>query len=216
MGEKKMEYASGITQEMIDKAVAFHGHWCGGLATGVRVAAWAMENFGVAADEEIVAVAESDMCAIDAIQALVGCTMGKGNLILRDCGKVAFSFYRRRDGKALRAVERFDPDDPVNARMLQIRRELMSQNISEWIRTRFEVELTALRKKKLERTLSADFGELFLVGEPSAAVPPFARRLPSVPCDGCGEGVMSSKIVRIGGKKLCMDCAAREEANGKA
>ena len=63
MGEKKMEYASGITQEMIDKAVAFHGHWCGGLATGVRVAAWAMENFGVAADEEIVAVAESDMSA---------------------------------------------------------------------------------------------------------------------------------------------------------
>ncbi len=207
-----MMYASGITQEMIDKAVAFHGHRCGGLATGVRVAAWAMENFGVAADEEIVAVAECDMCAIDAIQVLVGCTMGKGNLLLRDCGKVAFAFYRRRDSKALRVAERFDPDDPVNARMLQIRRELMSQNISEWIRTRFEVELTGLRKKKMEHIFCADFDELFRVTEPVVTMPPLARRLPSIPCDECGEGVMSSKIQQLGGRKLCMDCAARASA----
>ncbi len=204
-----MTYASGITQELIDKAVAFHGHWCGGLAVGVRVAAWAMENFGVAADEEIVAVAESDMCAIDAVQALVGCTLGKGNLIVRDLGKVAFTFYRRRDGKAARAVERFDPADPVSVRMQAIRRELMSQNISEWIRTRFEVELTALRRKKLEHTLCAPFDELFAVKEPDEALPPFAKRLPSVLCDGCGEGVMRSKIVQAGGKRLCAACAAR-------
>ncbi len=216
IGSRDMEYASGITQDLIGRAVDFHGHWCGGLATGVRVAAWAMENFGTAADEEIVAVAECDMCAIDAIQALVGCTMGKGNLILRDCGKVAFTFYRRRDRKALRVAERFDPDDPLNMRMLQIRRELMSQNISEWIRTRFEVELSGLRKKKLEHTLSAEFGELFRVMEPNVPVPPFAKRLPSVPCEECGEGVMSSKIVTIGGRKLCMDCAERFKNAGTA
>ena len=46
-----------------------------------------------------VAVTETDMCAVDAIQALVGCTFGKGNLIFRDRGKVAFTFFRRSDGK---------------------------------------------------------------------------------------------------------------------
>ncbi len=39
------------------------------------------------------------MCGVDAIQVLTGCTYGKGNLIHRDLGKMAFSFYRRTDGK---------------------------------------------------------------------------------------------------------------------
>ena len=44
-------YASGITQELIDRAVAFHGHWCPGISRGIRVAAWVMENMGTAKDE---------------------------------------------------------------------------------------------------------------------------------------------------------------------
>ncbi len=203
-------YAPEINQELIDKAIAFHGHWCMGLATGIRVAAWVMQSFGTSKDEEIVAVSETDMCAIDAIQALVGCTWGKGNLILRDRGKIAFSFFRRRDGKSARVVQRF-ADDPDSQRMLEIRHELMSQNISEWIRTRFEVEMSRLRKKQLDRMLSADFDAIFAVTSPGFPMPPYARRLPTIQCSGCGEGVMSSKTVLHGGRHYCMDCAARFE-----
>ncbi len=205
-------FAPEITQELIDRATTFHGHWCMGLATGIRVAAWAIHEFGTAGDEEIVAVTETDMCAVDAIQALVGCTLGKGNLILRDRGKVAFSFFRRRDGKASRAVERF-ASDPDSQRILEIRRELMSQNISEWIRTRFEVEMTRLRKKKMDRMLSAPFEELFEVKAPEFSMPPFARRLPTIQCQGCGEGVMSSRVTTIDGRHYCQDCAAGMQAS---
>lgn len=38
-------------------------------------------------DEEMVAIVENDSCAVDAIQVLTGCTLGKGNLIFRDYGK---------------------------------------------------------------------------------------------------------------------------------
>ena len=72
-------FAPGITQDIIDKAIAFHGHWCPGLARGIRAAVWAAEHFGTAADEEIVTVTETDMCGVDAIQALLGCTFGKEN-----------------------------------------------------------------------------------------------------------------------------------------
>ncbi len=48
------------------------------------------------------AVVETDMCGVDAIQFLTGCTFGKGNLIHRDWGKNAFSFFRRSDGRAVR------------------------------------------------------------------------------------------------------------------
>lgn len=67
-----------------DTCVTFHGHGCGGLAVGFRAVLYAWELFGsgrAAEDEEIVCVAETDACGVDAIQALMSCTVGKGNLI---------------------------------------------------------------------------------------------------------------------------------------
>ena len=66
----------------------------------------ALREVGRAVDEDIVAVAEPDTCAVDAIQVLTGCTVGKGNLVLLGIGKMGFSFYRRRDGKAVQIVGR--------------------------------------------------------------------------------------------------------------
>ena len=103
-------YAPEITQELIDKATAFHGHWCGGLARGIRVASWAMEHFGTAADEEIVAVTETDLCAVDAIQALVGCTFGKGNLIFHLTGKQAYTVFNRKTRESIRIVLKNRPE----------------------------------------------------------------------------------------------------------
>ena len=201
-------YADGITQEIIDKATAFHGHWCGGLAIGIRAAVWAMQNFGTASDEEIVTVTETDMCGVDAIQALVGCTFGKGNLIFRDKGKVAFTFYRRRDGKSLRIVVK-NRDDDLKKRMQELRIQLTAQNISEWIRTKLEAEFIRLRKKDLDFVLTAPFEALFDIKPAHDEMPAMAKRLPTILCESCGEGVMASRIVRENGRQLCMDCAGK-------
>ena len=58
----------------------------------------------------MVCVAENDACGVDAIQALLGCTAGKGNLIFRVQGKQAFSFYERASGRSVRLVLRRGPD----------------------------------------------------------------------------------------------------------
>ena len=89
------------------KCVDFHGHSCGGLLLGFRAALCAMERFTItepSPDEEIVCVAENDACGIDAVQALLGCTAGKGNLILRLHGKQAFTFFDRKSGDSFRIV----------------------------------------------------------------------------------------------------------------
>ena len=67
----------------------FHGHSCPGLAFGYRVALAAMDTLAVghSTDEELVAMVENNSCAVDAIQAMAGCTFGKGNLIFKDHGK---------------------------------------------------------------------------------------------------------------------------------
>ena len=198
-------YASGVAQEVIDKAKAFHGHWCGGLALGIRAAVWAMEHFGTANDEEIVTVTETDMCGVDAIQALVGCTLGKGNLLFRDTGKIAFTFYRRKDGKSLRIVARLRGGE-LKSRIMELRERLGTKDISEEEHRKLETELSKLRRQDIEYVLSAPFEEIFDIKAAHHPMPPMAQRLPTIICEGCGEGVMASRIVERNGRKLCNDC----------
>lgn len=89
------------------KCVSFHGHECGGLLIGFRAALLAMELLDIAApasDEETVCIAENDACGVDAVQALLGCTAGKGNLIIERRGKQAFTFFNRVNGRSCRLV----------------------------------------------------------------------------------------------------------------
>ena len=87
-------------------AVAFHGHSCGGLAMGYKLAEYVTELLGLSfsEDEELVCIAETDSCTVDAIQVFLGCTAGKGNLFVNKWGKTAFSFYNRKTGKSVRLV----------------------------------------------------------------------------------------------------------------
>lgn len=89
-----------------DRCVAFHGHECGGLTIGYKAAQYASELLGLrfSRDEEVVCIAENDACGIDAIQVLLGCSVGKGNLLFHMRGKQAFSFYERGSGKSVRLV----------------------------------------------------------------------------------------------------------------
>lgn len=93
-----------MNRELWDKTVKFHGHSCPGLAIGFKAceAATKQMNIGVSDDEEIVCVTENDACGVDAVQAIFSCTIGKGNLLYRNTGKQAFSFFNRKTGKSLR------------------------------------------------------------------------------------------------------------------
>ena len=96
-----------MNDELWQRCVAFHGHSCPGLAIGYRAAVLALEALGAegpAADEELVCVTENDACGVDAVQVVTGCTMGKGNLLYRGTGKMAFSFYSRRSGGSVRMM----------------------------------------------------------------------------------------------------------------
>ncbi len=88
------------------RCVEFHGHSCPGLAIGFKAARLAREELSIteAEDEEIVCVTENDGCGVDAIQYLLSCTYGKGNLIFRPTAKQAFSFFVRDEKTGIRLV----------------------------------------------------------------------------------------------------------------
>lgn len=93
-------------QALWQRAIDFHGHTCPGIAIGYRAALYAMELLGLefSDDEQVVCITENDACGVDAIQAILGCSVGKGNLLFHLRGKQAFSFYRRTTGQSVRLV----------------------------------------------------------------------------------------------------------------
>jgi formylmethanofuran dehydrogenase subunit E len=95
-----------MDNQLWKKCVQFHGHSCGGLAIGYKAAEYAKEllNISFSEDEEIVCVSENDACGVDAVQVILGCSVGKGNLIFRNRGKQAFSFFNRKTGESVRLV----------------------------------------------------------------------------------------------------------------
>ncbi|MHA2324239.1 MAG: FmdE family protein [Promethearchaeota archaeon] len=83
--------------DLMERASRFHGHICPGLAIGVLAAKYVLDHdFNFSPNEEVVSVVENDNCSVDALQALLGTTYGKGNLIHRDYGKPNYYFYNRK------------------------------------------------------------------------------------------------------------------------
>ena len=94
-----------------EKCAAFHGHVCPGLTIGYRAALYAAEllELTFSADEQVVCVSENDACGCDAIQVILGCSIGKGNLLFHMTGKQAFNFFDRQSGKGVRLLLRATP-----------------------------------------------------------------------------------------------------------
>ena len=97
--------------------VAFHGHECGGLTIGYKASLYAIEllHLEFSDDEQVVCIAENDACGIDGIQVMLGCSVGKGNLLFHMRGKSAYSFYNRKTGKSVRLVLKPRPEGMTKA-----------------------------------------------------------------------------------------------------
>ena len=94
-----------------EDCVAFHGHVCSGQTIGYKASLYAMEllDLEFSDDEQVVCISENDACGIDAIQVMLGCSIGKGNLLFHMRGKSAYSFYNRKNGKSVRLVQKPKP-----------------------------------------------------------------------------------------------------------
>jgi formylmethanofuran dehydrogenase subunit E len=195
-----------------DDCIRFHGHSCPGLATGYRAAKAAMEALGVERpeDEDLVAICETDACGVDAIQVIAGTTAGKGNLVIRDYGKHAFTFFNRKDGKAVRIT--FPPEERTeDGGFAALRAKVFSGKATK-------KEEEEFNKKKHEATvgvLHAPAQKLMKIEKVKIDAPKMARIFKSVTCECCGESVADAKTRKVKGKVLCIPCAEGKHIAGK-
>ncbi len=207
MVDQKREGGTEIVPKTVEDVARFHGHMCPGLAMGIRAAEIALREIGPhSSDEEVVTLTETDMCAVDAIQYLTGCTFGKGNLIHLDHGKNAYTFIRRSDGKEVRVSTRpgaFDRSPEHNELSARAREGTATEDEQ----ARYE----ELRANRTEAILQAPEEELYAVEElEGVEVPPMARLHTSVACAGCGEPTMETRLRVRGGRELCPACFEKE------
>ncbi len=144
---------------------------------------------------------------MDAIQSLTGCTFGKGNLIHRDYGKNAFTFYRRSDGKAIRMITRPNGWPPESDE-----RQILFEKVRAGTAT--DVEKKRFHELHIERAmavLQVPEEQLFSMREIKGEPPHKARIHESVECEVCGENTMETRIRRFKGQNLCIPCFNQAE-----
>lgn len=196
-------FVNPISERTYDDAIAFHGHSCGGLALGYVAALYAKEllDLDYSEDEEVVVITETDSCTVDSIQTILGCTAGKGNLIVNNWGKTAFSFYNRGSGKSVRLIIRPDFFKP-NPEMDALRGKVMSGKATEDESTRYH----ELSDERVQNILSTPADRIYELKEPQIPVPEKAKIFDNVICPVCGESVGVARCVESDGRKICQFC----------
>jgi formylmethanofuran dehydrogenase subunit E len=187
----------------------FHGHVCPGLALGYRVSMFVLKELGErAADEELVAIVENNSCAVDAVQAITGCTFGKGNLIFRDYGKQVYTFIKRpsRDrvtttGDGIRiSIDWKSPEETDEEKNMWDRymKGDRSDEVLKAIHNR--------RSNKIKMIMNAKDKELLKVTKGKMALPEEAKIYPSLRCALCGEKMMEPRARIKDGKIAYIPC----------
>jgi formylmethanofuran dehydrogenase subunit E len=174
-------------EDHLQRAEAFHGHVCGGIVIGVRMALLGLREIGIRDPEgrdrkQLMVFVEIDRCATDAITSVTGCRPGKRTMKILDYGKMAATFLNLESHQAVRIAARNLPAPAPEADP--------------------GAALAALK--------ALPDAELFRI-QP-VAVTPGAGDLPgrpvrSVTCARCGETVLDLRDVTLAGATFCRPCA---------
>jgi formylmethanofuran dehydrogenase subunit E len=170
----------------LEKCIKFHGHLCPGLAIGYRAAKIGLQELAGkrSSDEELVAIVENDACGVDAVMVITGCTLGKGNLLLRDFGKRVYTFMSRQSGDGVRIYVKAGNTDAQSGAL---------QSMPD----------------KVQQILDLPQDEFCAIQHFSEELPEPARIFNSITCAFCGEAASEARARVKDGKFACIPCAGQ-------
>ena len=199
--------------EFRKKLVAFHGDACPISLFGARMGLVAMKHFGVRekSPRNFIVITENPACLIDGIQFTTGCTVGSGNIIPRDYGKLGATFYRKKEDKAIRIkiahslAEEFEEvgkdiiDDMLKGG--KFGPDERRKNLSKRFMQLSDEELFDVQEAEVSNEIREPTPEQFLM-----------RRgfiVHRTHCDSCDENVEETLTIKKDGKTHCMPCAGK-------
>lgn len=169
-------------EEDLEKARIFHGHLCGGIILGVRIARAGLNYLGIeepAKNKDFIVFVEADRCLTDAVQSVTGCSLGKRRLKWIDYGKMGASFIDMNTQKGIRIVVKAEKRPSMDQDVLSFWKQYTDEQI-------FKFE-----------PVKVDIPPEDLPGKP----------VKNVKCTVCGENVMDGREIVKDGEVLCKACA---------
>jgi formylmethanofuran dehydrogenase subunit E len=203
-----------MERELLNKMFEFHGHKCWASALGLRAGLLALEKLGVerAKAKELYVILETGYhhaagCFGDGVQFATGCTLGKGILIRKPRGKLAFTLIDPKQKKQIRLC--FNP---------KIREKILASSFMK--KRKAGVPPHEIPEEEamevVNLVLDSPIEDVLLIGEveESHFEPPVEVMGLEV-CEMCGEPVAKAYVRIIGGgqdiKKVCVDCSGYPE-----
>jgi formylmethanofuran dehydrogenase subunit E len=187
----------------------FHGHVCPGSVLGYRAAEAGMIELSPerSPDEELVTIVENDSCAVDAIQVVTGCTVGKGNLIFQDHGKQVYTIIKRKDGQGVRISLKnsFDIGE-LEPNLTPLRKKVSQGKASLEEKEEFQSLMDSVTRKILDMPLD----KIFTVKKVDADLPARAKIYPSLKCSKCGDTVSEHRCRVKEGNIICIPCFIKD------
>ncbi|MFW6048003.1 MAG: FmdE family protein [Candidatus Natronoplasma sp.] len=198
----------GDVEELLHEAAVLHGHYCPGLALGVKGSYELVKRLDMKSEgmEDVLAIVETNNCASDGVQFVTGCSFGNNSLIFRDLGKTAFTLTDR-DSKGLRA------------RVVENASKHWEEKVEEFSELYDKVvdrregdeedkeELMSASEKASLAVIGTDVEKIFDIEDVEIEIPDYAPMHDSYICDICGEKVMATRTVEDEGKIYCLECA---------
>jgi len=194
-----------IPDNLLELALAFHGHKCPAMPLGLRAGLAAMRTLGVqrAKDKELHVVSETGKghaagCFLDGVMVATGCTYGKSNIEKLYYNKMAFTLIDVAGRRAVRVSLKADFfAGMLKSPFVELRKKgIPPQDVP-----------AEVAEPLIDRVLSLP-EEVFLKIEPVKSCA-FSRP-PGVfeiePCARCGEMTFVDKLVEAGRKRLCLAC----------
>jgi len=203
-----------MSTQAVDRAefqalLAFHGCYCLDIALGYRVVKALLREMGedMSNLKQVVAYTGAPTCAVDAVQQLAGCTLGKRNLYYTNTGKSTFVFHNTASAKAVRAYCHYWDDFDHDA-LRRCRKEAADPATAT---PEKKQALQMLLEREVGKILGLPENELFRLSRVNLPVPPKFSKYRSDPCAICGEYAKHDLLVERAGRQLCAECLKADQ-----
>ena len=175
-----------MSQELWEAAYKFHGHICPGITVGYRASMLALKLLGLEGkniSSTHTVIVENDVCGVDGVQFVTGCTVGNSGLIIDNQGRQAFNFISK-SGRGIRLALKYPlwgSNYPI-----ELHQKVKTGTASE----AEKAEFFSLRNERGQFLYQLSDEELFKVSEIELHLPGKPRLHPIAVCNICGEEVM--------------------------
>ncbi len=174
-------------------AAALHGHLAPGLALGIRMGSVALEKLNTKrGSKKLIGVSETARCLGDGMQVAAGCTLGHGNAIVENYGKLALTLGRSDTMRGVRVALGKDAHklSPVMKKWMMREGKLTRAEEAELSSQLLELDESYFDITDVELRIGQDFENSSIVK-----------------CEKCSDLVPQGLTVSKDGSTLCKMCA---------